>query len=106
MDAATVLKSARQRSGLTLRALARRAGTSHSTLAAYEAGRVSPSVDTLDRIVGAAGLALDTTFERRHTGGGPNEADRGDELTDVLELAAQFPARASRHLDAPIFGRS
>jgi transcriptional regulator with XRE-family HTH domain len=47
---------ARRRSGLSRRELARRAGTSPATLAAYEAGRITPSVDTLDRLLDAPGF--------------------------------------------------
>ena len=54
MDAARTLRRARRDAGLSLRALAGRAGTSHATLAAYEAGRAVPRVDTLDRILRAA----------------------------------------------------
>jgi transcriptional regulator with XRE-family HTH domain len=84
-----------------LRELAARAGTSHSTLAAYEAGRVVPSVETLDRIVRAAGFALGTQLEVRI--GDHTTADRGRELEQVLELAAMFPARHSATLLAPVF---
>ena len=65
MNAAVALRAARRQSGLTLRGLAERAGTSHSTLAAYEAGRVTPTVDTFDRIVRAAGYAVDATLTPR-----------------------------------------
>jgi transcriptional regulator with XRE-family HTH domain len=64
MEAATVLRRARRRSRLTLRELAGRAGTSHATLSAYEAGRKVPTVATLDRIVRAAGSSS-TSSNRR-----------------------------------------
>ncbi len=102
MDAATTIRTARRRSGLTLRGLAARAGTSHSTIAAYESGSKVPNTATFERIVRAAGFAMDTTLHRRV------EADglaRGDELIAVLELAAQFPARHRPTLDCPVFGR-
>lgn len=35
----------------------------------------------------------------------PDPAARGRELEAVLELAAMFPARHGRYLDAPVFGR-
>jgi transcriptional regulator with XRE-family HTH domain len=92
MEAATVLRRARRRSRLTLRELAGRAGTSHATLSAYEAGRKVPTVATLDRIVRAAG-------------GGAARAARGQELIDVLELASMFPARHEPELSFPRFGR-
>src|SRR5439155_24494308 len=59
MDVPRTLRRARVKAGLSLRALAARAGTSHATVAAYEAGRAVPRVDTLDRILRAAGYATD-----------------------------------------------
>jgi transcriptional regulator with XRE-family HTH domain len=85
---------------LTLRALARRAGTSHSALAAYEAGRVDPSVETLERIVRAAGYTLSTTLSPTVA---PDD-ERARELLDVLQLAEHFPARHRPTLEYPIFG--
>ena len=106
VDAATTLRRARRREGLTLRALAERAGTSHATLAAYESGRAIPRVDTLDRILRAAGYATDIEMSRRAD---PTEADReakGEELREALELAAMFPARHTKTLRCPVFGRT
>ena len=102
MDAAVLLRSARLDAGLTLRELGERAGTSHSTLAAYEAGRKTPSVATLDRVLEAAGFAVDVTLHRRHRGAA-GELSRGEELVAVLELAAQFPAVHSDRLEMPVF---
>ena len=101
MNATITLRRARARSGLSLRELARRARTSHSTLAAYEAGRVVPSVDTLDRIVRSAGFDAVVDLEPRI-----DDADggRGRELVEVLELAAAFPARHAAKLPFPRFG--
>jgi len=55
----TLLEKARQRSGLTQDDLARRAGTSRPTLSAYEHGHKSPTLETVDRLVAAAGFDLD-----------------------------------------------
>lgn len=101
MDAAVTLRRARKRAGLSLRVLATRAGTSHSTLAAYEAGRKVPSVDTLDRVVRAAGYELGNDLTP--SVGGPDPAARGKELAEVLELAARFPARHAARLEFPKF---
>ena len=103
MDAAALIHRVRTEQGLSLRELAGRAGTSHSALVAYEAGRKVPSVATLDRIVRAAGFEL--TARLAPAVGGADPAARGRELIEVLELAAMFPARVSPTLDAPIFGR-
>jgi transcriptional regulator with XRE-family HTH domain len=104
MHAAATLRRARARSGLSLRDLARRAGTSHATLSAYETGRTTPGVDTLDRIVRAAGFELDAELVPA-VDGGTDPAARGRELVEVLELAALFPARHSATLEYPPFGR-
>lgn len=56
--AGNLIKQARLTTGLSQRELARRAGTSQATLSAYERGEKSPSLDTLARIVRAAGLDL------------------------------------------------
>jgi len=103
MDASTVLRRVRSKSGLSLRQLAERAGTSHATISAYETGRTVPSVATLDRIVRAAGYALGASVTA--TVGGASNDDRGRELVEVLELAAMFPARHARTLEMPLFGR-
>jgi transcriptional regulator with XRE-family HTH domain len=104
MNAAVELRRARLRAGLTLRALARRAGTSHATLAAYESGRKVPSVDTFDRVVRAAGFR--PGLELTPAVGGLDPAERGRELVEVLELAARFPARHARTLRFPRFGHT
>jgi transcriptional regulator with XRE-family HTH domain len=104
MDAGTLIRRVREEQGLSLRDLATRAGTSHSALAAYEAGRKVPTVDTLDRIVRAAGFEL--AAQLAPAVGGADPAARGRELIEVLELAAMFPARVAPTLDAPVFGRA
>jgi len=102
VNAASIIRSTRRRAGLSLRALARRAGTSHATLAAYEAGRKVPSVETLDRIVRSAGYELEIGVGP--TMGGSDRAARGRELVEVLDLASRFPARHADRLEYPIFG--
>lgn len=49
---------ARRRASLTQQELARRAATSQAAISAYESGRRSPSVDTLSRILSAAGFEV------------------------------------------------
>ncbi len=104
MEAGTLIRTARHRADLSLRDLGRAAGTSHSAIAAYEAGRKEPSFETFVRILRAAGFELGPEL-RRAVGGVDGEA-RGRELVEVLELAALFPARDARYLTAPVFGRS
>jgi transcriptional regulator with XRE-family HTH domain len=102
MNAASTLCRARGQAGLSRRELARRAGTSNSTLADYEAGRKMPSVATLDRIVRAAGFELEVEMAPGVGDGHPGS--RGRELIEALELAALFPARHAPNLEFPKFG--
>jgi transcriptional regulator with XRE-family HTH domain len=54
----TMLTEAREAAGLSKAALAELAHTSRSTLSAYEHGRVSPTLETVERILAAAGHRL------------------------------------------------
>lgn len=101
MDAAVSIRTVRLRAGLSLRVLAERAGTSHSTLAAYEAGRVVPRVDTLGRILRAAGFASTIALERRADSTWEQRVAKGRELQDALELAAMFPSAPAEELSFP-----
>lgn len=103
MGAAIVLRTARRAAALGLRELARRAGTSHATLAAYEAGAKDPRWATVERIVAAAGGALEVGIARRADRTTAARVAKGDELAAVLELAAAFPARHEPTLGYPPF---
>lgn len=54
-----VLARVRRSAGLSQEQLARAAGTSRTAVSAYEHGRKSPSLDTVDRLLGVAGYELD-----------------------------------------------
>ncbi|MFL5603851.1 MAG: multiprotein-bridging factor 1 family protein [Gemmatimonadaceae bacterium] len=62
--AAELLQSARERSRLTQRQLAKKARTAQSVVARIELGETSPSLSTLTRLLKAAGFALSTTLRR------------------------------------------
>ncbi len=53
-----LLKLARTMSGLSQAELAEKAGTSQPAISAIESGKISPTVDTLVRLVEACGLEL------------------------------------------------
>ena len=57
-----VVHELRRKAGLTQAELARLAGTSQPTIAAYENGRKSPTLQTLSRIARAAGLHAMVNF--------------------------------------------
>ncbi len=98
-----MINRARLRSGLSGRELARRAGTSHATLAAYESGAKIPRFDTLVRIVRATGFEPETSLSRRADATPMQREAKGRELVAVLELASQFPARHDSSLRFPAF---
>ena len=99
MDAATLIRSARERAGLSKRELARRARTSAAALVTYEHGTRDPTVGTLLRIVQATGADADVRIIALR---GPDPAVAGRRLEQVLELADALPhRRAARHLTFP-----
>jgi transcriptional regulator with XRE-family HTH domain len=59
VDIAAQLRRCRDRAGLSQQSLADAAGTSQPTVAAYESGRVTPSVPTLGRLLTACGYTID-----------------------------------------------
>lgn len=103
MDVGELILRCRQENHLSLRALAERAGTSHSTLSAYEAGRKSPSLATLRRILDAAGYRLKFELERKPMDFDPVQRD--EDIVDLLNLAQLFPATHNPMLEMPIFRR-
>ena len=105
MDAARTLSHARRSARLSLRELAERSLTSHATLAAYEAGRVTPRVDTLARVLRAAGYDTDIVLRHRPDATPAEREAKGRELLQVLDLAAQFPARHPADPKHPRFPR-
>jgi transcriptional regulator with XRE-family HTH domain len=102
MDAAVIVRRARERAGLSKRELARRAGTSPAAIVHYEQGARDPGVETLGRILDAAGAGARIGLVRR----GPDPVVAGQRLEQVLELADALPhRRAHRTLDFPPLAR-
>jgi len=64
-DPAPLLRDARARAGITQRTLARRACTAQSVVARIERGLTSPSWDTLQRLLAAAGFELRARLDAR-----------------------------------------
>ena len=63
MDVATLIRTTRERTGLSQDGLAARAGTSQPAVSRYESGSSSPSVETLDRLLAAMGARLELAAE-------------------------------------------
>ncbi len=53
-----LIEQARLAAGLTQQAMAEQAGTSRTTLSAYEHGRKSPNLETVERLIEVAGYEL------------------------------------------------
>lgn len=81
-----VLPAALRDSGLTVAALARRAGVSRASVSEYLHGHRQPGLRQVDRLVTAAGLRAEVRLR-------PDWAGRQAQLEDVLELADALPQR-------------
>ena len=68
MTAGSLIRSARQQTGISQSELARRAGTSQSAVARIESGHTSPTVETLERLAGALGMDLELSAAARESG--------------------------------------
>ena len=102
MDPALMISAARRRAGLSKRELARRAKTSPAAIVTYEQGTRDPSVETLNRILHAAGSAASVRLGTRAR---PDAAVAAQRLEQVLGLADALPHRTpSRTLPYPRFG--
>ena len=62
-NSASLLVQARAKAGIAQRELAARAQTSQSVVARIERGQTIPSVETLDRLLAAAGFELKRTLQ-------------------------------------------
>ncbi len=105
MNAATIIRDARQRHGLTQAELAHRIGSSQPVISAYEHGTRDPSLSTLRRIVAGTGDQLVIGWARRASDlpALVTPGQRGEVLVDLLLLADAIPPprKASRPLRFP-----
>ena len=105
MTPAALIRTLRQRQGLTQADLARRAGTSQPVVSAYEHGRRDPTVTTLRKLVEAAGvqLRIDTIPFANDVPPAGTAEEHGRRLLDVLSVADAITARRPRtaQLEAP-----
>src|SRR5262245_26763045 len=58
MDVTSIIAAARRQAGLTQAELAKRVNTSQSAIACIEGGQGNPSIETIVRLVEAAGFRL------------------------------------------------
>jgi transcriptional regulator with XRE-family HTH domain len=94
-----LIRSARNRAGLTQVTLAQRAREPQSVVSAYERGRRQPSAAAFNRLIEAAGFRLIIVPAPRP---GPDPRRTARDLADALALAEMLPARRRRsRLDVP-----
>ena len=89
MEPAELLRTARQRRGLSQAELAARAGTSQPVISAYERGRRDPTTGTLRGLITAAGerLELRLASEPPQIPPPSSPEEHATRLVDVLLLA-------------------
>jgi len=69
MDAAELIRTTRRRHGISQHSLALRAGTDQAAISRIERGEVSPSLETVERLLTAMGEQMrvgSEPLERRH----------------------------------------
>lgn len=94
--AADLLKSARAAAGMSQRALARKARTAQSVVARIELGETSPSLETLGRLLRAAGFHLRPQLERIPLA---RAEEYGVDLSSLREGLHDSPAERLERLD-------
>jgi len=93
VTAAELIRSARLRHGISQASLARRCRTSQTQISRIERAEVSPSVDTLDRLLQVMGQRLELRAEpgpRGNRSEGDARADAELSASECLEQAAEL----------------
>ena len=85
MAVAKLIRETRERHGLNQKALARRAGTSQGQISKIERGVVSPSISTVERLLGVMGERLELSAQ---PGPRPNQST-GELRRDYERLSAE-----------------
>lgn len=93
------IRRLRQQAGLTQAALALAGGTSQPAVAAYEAGRKSPTLSTLRRLAGSVGLEAEVSYHAPLTREDRRSLALHRAIADHLRSdPAQVLAKARRNL--------
>jgi transcriptional regulator with XRE-family HTH domain len=96
MTSADLIRDARRRHGLSQRRLAVRAGAGQAWISRIESGRVSPSIESLERLLSVMGETLDLRAERA-------VADEEDQGWSELHRSRPMAERLERAFDAAGF---
>lgn len=97
MEAGTLIRTARQSSGLSQMALSQRSGVAQPTISSYERGVHEPTYAVLRHLVASAGLRLDITLRRPEEPKDLPASETGlllrDRRQDLLAAAERHGAR-------------
>jgi transcriptional regulator with XRE-family HTH domain len=91
MQAGELVTNAKASAGLSVRRLAADAGVAGSTITRIQAGSVDPSVRTLERILAAAGFALQLSAIHRGSRRTPRLSDLADAWSRARRLRLDWP---------------
>lgn len=101
ISAAPIVRAVREGAGLSQRALAERAHTTQAVVARIETGRSAPSVDTLRRLVTAAGYEMQLNVVRQPAPDPVIEAYKRDvDRTLLIENLRKTPEQRMQTLVA------
>ncbi len=89
MASMNTIKTLRKQAGITQQALAIAAGTSQSTIAAYEAGVKSPTLRTVNHLAKSVGMEMVETFVPEMTREDRRSLAFHRELTDALRKSPE-----------------
>jgi transcriptional regulator with XRE-family HTH domain len=96
MTSAELIRDARQRHGLSQRRLALRAGASQAWISRIEQGKISPSIESLDRLLLVMGETLALQAERA-------VEDEEDGMWREVQRSRPMAERLERAFDAAGF---
>jgi transcriptional regulator with XRE-family HTH domain len=85
MEIVTLVRDARHAAGITQLELASRAGTAQSAVAAYESGARTPSLATLERLLGACEYDIELNARPRVRRGSASLAELSETIADDLQ---------------------
>jgi transcriptional regulator with XRE-family HTH domain len=92
MKTAELLRSARLAADMTQQEVARRAGTAQPAVAAYESGARTPSMATLERLLGACEHDVELLVRPRLRRGAESLAELGGTIAEDLEAGREGDA--------------
>jgi transcriptional regulator with XRE-family HTH domain len=92
VETRTLIRDARRAAGITQRELAERAGTAQPAVAAYESGARTPSLATLERLLGACEHDFEVVAHPRVRRGAASLAELSQTISEDLKRGCERDA--------------